>query len=79
MKNSWKEEMRKRKIWKCDFKGCEEIAQWYREWKGELLKLCTKHEAYLARTHWGRHIEPSELDKNDVRYLEEKDEGEDDD
>ncbi len=38
--------MRKRirKIWewKCDFKDCEEIAQWYRKRKGELLKLCTK-------------------------------------
>lgn len=64
---------RKTKILKCDFKECNEIAQWYREWKGE-LKLCTKHEVYFARQHCGRSLDPSELDEDDLRYLEEKDE-----
>jgi len=66
--------MMKRKLRKCDHKGCEEIAEWYREYKGELLKLCTKHEAYFARGHWGKSLDPSELDEDDLRYLEEKDE-----
>ena len=62
-----------RKILRCDFKGCNEIAQWYREWKGDLLKLCTTHEVYFAKNHWGRNIELSKLDEDDLRYLEEKD------
>ena len=62
----------KRKLWKCDFKGCEEIAQWYRKRKGELLKLCTKHEVYLASQHYGRSLDLSELDEDDIRYLERK-------
>jgi len=65
----------KSSVWKCDFKGCEEIAQWYRWWKGDLFKLCSKHEAYFARQHWGKHLDISELDEDDIRYLEEKDEG----
>jgi len=70
--------MKKRNVWKCDFKGCEEIAQWYRKWKGDLFKLCTKHEAYLARKRYGRPLDPSELDEDDFRYLEEKEEEDDD-
>jgi hypothetical protein len=66
--------MKKRKLWKCDFKDCSEPAQWYRLYKGELLKLCTKHEAYLARQHFGCHLEFHELDEDDLTYLEEKDE-----
>ena len=64
--------MRKRKIWTCDFKECEEIAQWYRKRKRELLKLCTKHEAYLARQHYGGSLDLSELNEDDIRYLEGK-------
>jgi len=69
-------EERKSKIWdwKCDFKDCGEIAQWYRKRKGELLKLCTKHNVYLHKQHWGRHIDFSELDEDDTQYLLEKDE-----
>jgi len=63
----------RRKIWKCDFEDCNEFAQWYRVQKGQLVKLCTKHEAYLAKKHWGKHIDPSELDEDDIHYLEEKD------
>ncbi len=62
----------KKKIWTCDFEGCDEIAQWYRKQKGELLRLCTKHEAYLARKHWGKRLDTSELGEDDMRYLEEK-------
>ena len=50
------------------------MAQWYRVWKGELLKLCTKHEAYMARRHLGKALDSSELDGEDWAYLEEKDE-----
>ena len=60
------------KIWTCDFKGCDEIAQWYRKKKGELVKLCSKHYASLDRMRWGRRVEESELDEDDIRYLEEK-------
>lgn len=63
-----------RKLWTCDYKGCDEITQWYRIWKGELLKLCTKHEAYLAREHYGKHLDLSELNEDDMCYLEEKEE-----
>ena len=63
-----------RKLWTCDFAKCDEIAQWYRIWKGELLKLCTKHEAYLGRERYGKHLNLSELDEDDIHYLEEKEE-----
>ena len=61
-----------RKIWTCDFQGCNEIAQWYRKRKGRLIKVCTKHEARLAREHWGRRVDFSELNDDDIRYLEWK-------
>lgn len=64
----------KRKLLKCDFEGCNDLAQWYREFKGNLVKLCTKHEAHFSRKRWGRHVDLSELDEDDLRYLEEKDE-----
>jgi len=63
-----------RKLWTCDFAKCDEIAQWYRIWKGELLKLCTKHEAYLGRERFGKHLNLSDLDEDDIHYLEEKEE-----
>jgi len=66
--------MKKSKVWTCDFKGCDEIAQWYRRWKGDLFKLCTKHEAYFARNHYGRRVDLSELDADDIDYLWEKEE-----
>ena len=59
-------------VWTCDYEGCGEIAQWHRRWKGELFKLCTKHEAYFARKHWGRRVDESQLDEDDIRYLERK-------
>jgi hypothetical protein len=31
-----------------DYEGCDDCAQWYREFKGELLKLCIKHEGARA-------------------------------
>lgn len=61
-----------RKMWKCDFKDCEEIAQWYRYYKGELWKFCTKHETQFAKQHWGKRVDFSELDKDDIQYLQEK-------
>jgi len=66
--------LKKKRFLKCDFRKCEEMAQWYRVWKGELLKLCTKHEAYMARRHLGKALDSSELDGEDWAYLEEKDE-----
>ena len=59
-------------LWTCDYKGCDEFAQWCRKLKGKLLTLCTKHEAYFARKHWGKHLDVSQLDNNDIRYLERK-------
>jgi len=59
-------------VWTCDFKGCDEIAQWYRKKKGKLFKLCTTHEAHLNRMHWGRRVDLSELNEDDIRYLERK-------
>jgi hypothetical protein len=60
------------KIWKCDFEDCEEVAQWYRRGKGRLVKLCTKHEVYLSKQHWGKRVDFSELNEEDIRYLEGK-------
>jgi hypothetical protein len=60
----------RKKMWKCSFKGCEEIAQWYRKSKGQVIKACTKHEALLAREHWGRRVDYSELTEEDIRQLE---------
>jgi hypothetical protein len=64
--------MKKMKQWPCDFKNCCEIATWYRRWKGDLLKLCTKHEAYMRGKHYGRSVNESELDREDMAYLFEK-------
>lgn len=64
--------MAKRKMWKCDFEDCEEIAQWYRLCKGKLMKLCTKHETQLSKQHFGKRVDYSELDKDDIDYLQEK-------
>jgi hypothetical protein len=58
---------------KCDFVGCTEMVQWYRKYKGELLKLCTKHEAHMARQHQGHSLEPKDLTPDDWQYLIEKD------
>jgi len=58
----------------CDYKGCDEFAQWYRRFKGKLLTLCTKHEAEFARKPWGRSIDASKLNNDDIRYLETKEE-----
>jgi hypothetical protein len=58
----------------CDYEDCDEFAQWYRRLKGKLLTLCTKHEVEFARKHWGRSIDASELNSNDIRYLEGKEE-----
>jgi len=60
------------KVRLCDFAGCDEIAQWYRKSKGQIVKVCTTHEALLARQHWGRRIDYSELDEDDIRRLETK-------
>lgn len=62
------------RTWTCDYEGCDEFAQWYRKLKKDLLKLCTKHEAEFARKHWGKDIHASELDDDDIRYLERKEE-----
>jgi len=35
--------------------------------------LCTKHEAYMARTHQGTSLDPRELNPDDWEYLIEKD------
>lgn len=63
----------RKKSLKCDFEGCQEMVQWFRKYKGELLKLCTKHEAYMARAHQGRSLESEDLNPSDWQYLEEKD------
>ena len=65
-------EMPTRKMWKCDFEDCEEFAQWYRRKKGKIVKLCTKHEVQLAKEHWGRRVDFSELTHNDIRYFNKK-------
>ena len=64
--------MAKRKMWKCDFEDCEEIAQWYRRYKGKLVKLCTKNETQLSKQHYGRRVDFSALNKNDIDYLQKK-------
>jgi hypothetical protein len=58
--------------WTCDFEGCNELAQWYRKSKGQIVKLCTKHEALLARQHWGKRVDYSELSEEDMRRLKKK-------
>ena len=60
-----------RRVWTCDFKGCDEIAQWYRRRKGSIFKLCTKHEAHLDRERWKR-LDESRLTNEDIRRLEAK-------
>jgi hypothetical protein len=55
-----------RKIWKCDFKDCDEIAQWYRYYKGKPWKFCTKHETEFARHNWGRRVDFSDLTEEDI-------------
>jgi len=62
------------RMFTCDYKNCDEFAQWYRRFKGKLLTLCTKHEAEFARKHWGRSIDASELNNDDIRHLESKEE-----
>lgn len=62
-----------RKLWKCDFEKCGDIALWIRKWKGQLFRLCTKHEAYFQRNHWGRHVDELELTEDDFCYFERKD------
>jgi len=59
-------------VYTCDYKGCNDFAQWCRKQKGRLLTLCTKHETELARLHWGRNVDTSKLSKDDIRYLERK-------
>jgi len=63
----------KKTVLKCDFEGCQEMVQWFRRYKGELLKLCTKHEARMAREHQGRSLDSKDLDSDDWEYLREKD------
>jgi len=62
----------KLETWTCDFKGCGELAQWYRRSKGQIVKLCTKHKAYLARQRWGKRVDHSELSEDDMRRLKTK-------
>lgn len=62
----------RRKMWTCDFEGCTEIAQWYRKSKGQIIKVCKKHEARLAKEHWGRRVDYTELDMEDMCRLETK-------
>lgn len=62
----------KLETWTCDFEGCDEIAQWYRRSKGQILKLCTKHEALLSRKHWGRSVDYTELTEADMDRLRTK-------
>jgi hypothetical protein len=66
----------KKKPLKCDFEGCQEMVQWYRRYKGKPLKLCTKHEARMAREHKGYSLDPRDLTPDDWQYLIEKDEDE---
>lgn len=61
-----------RRLWTCDWKDCNEIAQFYREYKGELLKLCTKHEVQSAKQHLGKHVD--NLSQDDIQYLQSKEE-----
>jgi len=67
------QEMSKRPTWKCDFKGCDEVAEWYRVQEGEIAKLCTHHNAEAGRRHWGKPIEYSDLTGEDIDYLKDKD------
>lgn len=68
--------MNKRRTWKCDFEGCKEIAEWYRIVKGTPVKLCTHHETHMRKQHMGKPIDYSQLDGDNMLYLEEKDEQE---
>ncbi|MGD0159437.1 MAG: hypothetical protein ABSB89_03985 [Candidatus Bathyarchaeia archaeon] len=62
-----------RKPLKCDFEECPEMVQWYRKYKGKLWKLCTKHEAFMARQHQGHSVDRDHLTPDDWRYLRQKD------
>ena len=56
-------------VWTCDYKRCDDYAQWVREHKGELFTLCTKHHALLDRKKWSKHLDVSKLSEDDIRYL----------
>jgi phage FluMu protein Com len=66
--------MSKRPTWKCDWKGCNEIAEWYRAQGEDLVKLCTHHYAELGKSRWGKPVDFSDLTREDINYLAEKDE-----
>jgi hypothetical protein len=57
---------------KCDYEGCSEYVRRYRKWKGKVVKLCIKHNEQMSREHLGKQIDASELDEDDIRFLEEK-------
>jgi hypothetical protein len=63
----------KRPLRRCDYKGCPEMVQWFRRYKGEILKLCTKHYAKMAKEHLGQSVEAKDLTSDDLEYLYEKD------
>ena len=56
----------------CDYKGCDDFAQWYREVDGQILTFCSKHEAECHRRRIGKKIDESKLDEQDILELEEK-------
>jgi hypothetical protein len=63
----------KRKTWKCDFKNCSEIAEYYRLVKGNPVKVCLHHEVHMRKQRIGKHIEYFQLNPDDIQYLIEKD------
>ena len=66
----------KKRTWKCDVKGCSEIAEWYRIKDGVPLKLCIHHFAEFGRKRFGKPVDLSELSGDDLDWLVEKDQEE---
>jgi hypothetical protein len=65
--------MDKQKDWKCDFDNCKNTAKWYRIVKHTPVKVCTKHEAQMCRENMGKCIRLSQLSRDEMHILEEKD------
>lgn len=65
--------MNRPKTWKCDFKNCHEIARYYRDVKGTLVKVCLHHEVQMRKQRMGKPLDFSELSYEEISDLEEKD------
>jgi len=65
--------MSKRKTWKCNFRHCPNVAEYYRDVKGTLVKLCLHHDVQMRKERMGKPVDFTELSYEDILDLEEKD------